>query len=210
MGLQRGRRASEAEPPVLTHPSRRPGPLPLPSQTECTPDVLQHQQRYARLTSSDTALVTTRAFSGSLLLHAPLLPQQEVAVAVTFDVVQAPSSFCLPVMQKRPWEPPFQARPAAAPPVSSAIQAAAAPPPRLPGAAAPSPAPLRHAPAASRPPPPMQQQQQHLVPVAAAGRGPPSRPGPLPPAPPAPGPFSRRHLTPVGTCLLSSTPRRCA
>lgn len=81
-----------------------------PQKTECTPDVLQHQQRYARLTSSDTALVTTRAFSGSLLLHAPLLPQQEVAVAVTFDVVQAPSSFCLPVMQKRPWEPPFQVR----------------------------------------------------------------------------------------------------
>jgi hypothetical protein len=66
--------------------------------------VLRLQQRYARVPSSPV----TAAFAGSLLISAPLPQEQQVAVAVTFDLVQAPSCFALPVMQKRAWNPPFQ------------------------------------------------------------------------------------------------------
>jgi hypothetical protein len=66
--------------------------------------VLRLQQRYARVPSSPV----TAAFAGSLLISAPLPQEQQVAVAVTFDLVQVPSCFALPVMQKRAWDPPFQ------------------------------------------------------------------------------------------------------
>lgn len=75
-------------------------------QNEPTPGVLSLQQRYARLPGSPL----TAAFSGSLVVAAPLPASSggSVQVAVTFDIVQAPSAFCLPVMQKRAWDPPFQ------------------------------------------------------------------------------------------------------
>ena len=62
------------------------------------------QQRYARLPGSPL----TAAFTGRLLVAAPLPGSQPVEVGVTFDIVQAPAAFSLPVMQKRPWDPPFQ------------------------------------------------------------------------------------------------------
>ncbi|KAL4422875.1 hypothetical protein ABPG75_009072 [Micractinium tetrahymenae] len=79
-----------------------------PQKNEPTPGVLALQQRYARLPGSPL----TAAFSGSLVVAAPLPAPSggSVQVAVTFDIVQAPSAFCLPVMQKRPWDPPFQVR----------------------------------------------------------------------------------------------------
>ncbi len=68
------------------------------------PGVLGLQQRYARLPGSPL----TAAFSGRLHVAAPLPGAQPVDVGVTFDIVQAPAAFSLPVMQKRPWDPPFQ------------------------------------------------------------------------------------------------------
>lgn len=62
------------------------------------------QQRYVRLPGSPL----TAAFTGRLLVAAPLPGSQPVEVGVTFDIVQAPAAFSLPVMQKRPWDPPFQ------------------------------------------------------------------------------------------------------
>lgn len=86
------------------------------SQNEPIPGVLGLQQRYARLPGSPL----TAAFSGSLVVTAPLPAPSggSVQVAVTFDIVQAPSAFCLPVMQKRPWDPPFQV---GCPPVDSRL-----------------------------------------------------------------------------------------
>jgi hypothetical protein len=77
-----------------------------PQKNEPTPGVLGLQQRYARLPGSSL----TAAFTGRLLVAAPLPGSQPVEVAVTFDIVQAPAAFSLPVMQKRPWDPPFQVR----------------------------------------------------------------------------------------------------
>ncbi len=75
-------------------------------QNEPAPGVLGLQQRYARLPGSPL----TAAFNCSLVVAAPLPSPSSgsVPVAVTFDIVQAPSAFCLPVMQKRAWDPPFQ------------------------------------------------------------------------------------------------------
>ena len=72
------------------------------------------QQRYARVPSSPL----TTAFSGPLVIAAPLPEGHHVEVAVTFDIVQAPAAFAMPVMQKRPWETPFQVIAAGWPPAA--------------------------------------------------------------------------------------------
>jgi hypothetical protein len=71
-------------------------------QSECIPDVLQHQQRYIRLPGSVTA-----TFSGELRYDAALAQDHVVPMRVSLDLVQAPSCFCLPVLQKRSLDPPF-------------------------------------------------------------------------------------------------------
>lgn len=92
--------------------TRPPPPCPrrVCPQNEVVPQLMGLQQRYARVPSSPL----TTAFNGPLVIAAPLADQHQVEVAVTFDVVQAPASFAMPVMQKRPWDPPFQVGGAAA------------------------------------------------------------------------------------------------
>lgn len=64
------------------------------------------QQRYARLPGSPLG---TTPLAGPLHVAVPLgAGQGAVDVTMTFDIVQVPAAFALPVMQKRPWDPPFQ------------------------------------------------------------------------------------------------------
>ncbi|KAL4440264.1 hypothetical protein ABPG75_003265 [Micractinium tetrahymenae] len=78
-----------------------------PQKNEPTPGVLRLQRRYARVPSNPL----TAAFKDQVVVSTALPPPAgTVQVAVTFDIVQAPSAFSLPVMQKRPWDPPFQVR----------------------------------------------------------------------------------------------------
>ncbi|KAL4427348.1 hypothetical protein ABPG77_003257 [Micractinium sp. CCAP 211/92] len=78
-----------------------------PQKNEPTPGVLDLQRRYARVPSSPL----TAAFTDQVVVSTALPPPAgPVHMAVTLDIVQAPSAFALPVMQKRPWDPPFQLR----------------------------------------------------------------------------------------------------
>lgn len=76
-------------------------------QNEPTQGVLELQRRYASVPSSPL----TATFTDQVVVSMTVPPPAgTVQVAVTLDIVQAPSAFALPVMQKRPWDPPFQVR----------------------------------------------------------------------------------------------------
>ena len=112
--------SASALPLSLTNPcyipnlAKWPPPSPLPAhrrpllpqlQNAPTLGVLELQRRYARVPSSPL----TTAFTDQVVVSTALPPPAgPVQVAVTLDIVQAPSAFALPVMQKRPWDPPFQ------------------------------------------------------------------------------------------------------